>query len=408
MRSILVGEVRTGRRITQIPVADASWSMAHRGPGDITVSIPLDASDFATLERTWMGGLYPGAGVFPGVGTFPEEATPLWSPGDGMRPELLAALDPGRCFLAVLEDETVLEAGPIWAWDYTHGGMLQVKATGMWSLFDHRFVMAAIASGFPSWEVTYTGLSLGTIAKRLVQIALSQVGGDLPIVLPADVAGTHERTYRGHELGTVRERLEQIMGVEGGPDIAFEPRLTEDRLGVEWVMRVGDPLLSQQGDDHVWDARVPHSGVGGLSVQRDAGELAQRAWATGAGMDESLLMARSTDVALLDAGFPLMETSVQRSTVEHQPTLQSWAEATRRAKARPWQTWTADIAADAPGVPRLGSYRPGDWARVWVPSDHALLGALLPEGFHRARVMSVSGGLGEMVRVTWAPGMEAR
>lgn len=422
MRSILVGEVRTGRRITQIPVSGASWSVKHRGTGDISIDIPLDADEFRTFERSYYGGLYPGPGVFPSDFTFPEAATPIWKPSGGLRPEFLSAIEPGRCFLAILEGDYVIEAGPIWGWDYQHGGTLKVTARGMRSLFEHRYVMGNIASAWQQWTVTYSGLSLGTIAKRVVQLTESLSGGDLPIVYQADEAGSSTRTYLGSDLSTVLSRLDDLSGVIGGPDIAFEPRLTSDRMGVEWVMRTGttaDPLLHQVGDDHVWDSRVPRGHVSGLSVSRDATAMAQQAWVTGAGADEALMMARRTAGQigapdLRDYGFPLLETADSRPTVEEQATLDRWAEGNLSGALRPWQTWKMSALATptdsngSPAGPQLGQYRTGDWAKVWVPKSHPLLGLLLPEGFHRTRILNISGGLDEFVNLDLAPAMEAR
>ncbi|MCG7285351.1 hypothetical protein MHY85_05095 [Cellulomonas sp. ACRRI] len=422
MRSILVGEVRTGRRITQIPVSDASWSVKHRATGEISIDIPLDADEFRTFERAYYGGLYPGPGVFPSDFTFPESATPIWKPTGGLRAEFLSAIEPARCFLAVLEGDYVIEAGPIWSWEFPFGGKLTVKARGMRSLFEHRYVMGNLASAWAEWAQTYSNLSLATIAKRLVQLTESVSGGDLPIVLPADEAGVNTRTYLGSDLSTVLSRLDDLSDVIGGPDIAFEPRLTADRMGVEWVMRTGtaaDPLLHQTGDDHVWDSRVPAGGVSGLSVSRDATGVAQQAWVTGGGADEALLMARRTPAQigapdLRNYGFPLLETSDARSTVSEQATLDKWAEGNLSAALRPTQTWKMSALAaptdrqGTPAGPQLGAYRPGDWAKVWVPKTHPLLGLLLPEGFHRARVLNISGGLDEFVKIDLMPTMEVR
>jgi hypothetical protein len=75
----------------------------------------------------------------------------------------------------------------------------------------------------------YTGLWLGTIAKRLVAQAMSWTGGDLPIVLPSDESSTdpeHQRTYLGADFKPIGEALKQLMEVQGGPEINFQPRFT--------------------------------------------------------------------------------------------------------------------------------------------------------------------------------------
>lgn len=424
MRTVIVGDVRTGTRITTIPVADASWSMVHRDAGTITARIPLDAEDFNALERRYVGGLYPGSTVYPSTTTYPEAATPVWRPGQGLRPEFLSAIEPVRCFMGVMEGTRILEAGPIWGWDYDDAnGMLTVIAAGMWSIFDHRIVMGAISSGYAAWEQTWSALSLGTIAKRLVELAETHVGGELPIVLPDDVTAAddedHTRTYNGYSVATVRDRINELMNVEGGPDIAFEPRLTTDGLAVEWVMRVGDPLLTQSGDDFVWDSRAPRGPVAGLSVHRDASAQAERAWATGFGMETSLLMSRAepSNIGapdLRDAGFPLTERVDEHSTVESQSRLNAHARSSLRSSLRPWMTWTMTV--DATVSPTLGSYRPGDWAKVYVETrqstpgvrPHRLLRHFLPTGYHRARIVKIAGGMGTTAIVTLAPQMEAR
>lgn len=410
-RYIIAGEVRTGRRITRIPVAAATWSVSHRGPGDIQVRIPLRAADFAPLERRLVGGVYPGEGVLPGPDTYPVETTPVWRPGDGLRAEFLAALEPVRCFLAVVEDDEVIEAGPIWSWDYDHAsGVLTVTAKGLWTLLDHRVVMGDVATGWAQWAATYSDLSLGTIAKRLVELTTAHTGGSLPIVLPTDVAGIHTRTYHGYDLATVRQRLDDLMGVDGGPDIAFAPRLTADRVGVEWVMRVGDPLLHQAGEDWTWDVSAPQGPVVGLSVERDATTQAQRVYVSGSGMEDSLLLTRRepADVGAPDlrtVGFPLLEGTDSRSTVERMSTLRSWADAHVRASQRPRTEWSLQVRTDQ--HPRVATVRPGDFARVRV-QGHPLLGLLLPSGYHRARVMTVSGDLSTTATVALAPQQEAR
>jgi len=132
-RTILVGEVRTGRRIATIPVSGAAWSVAHRGVGSIDVDIPLNAAEFRKLARNTAG---------------------LWRPSGGLRPEFLTSIEPARTFVAVLEGDSVLGAGPIWAHDYDDTtGSLKVKAaSSIASIFDHRIVMDVITgTAWAAW-----------------------------------------------------------------------------------------------------------------------------------------------------------------------------------------------------------------------------------------------------------------
>lgn len=421
-RSIVVGEVRTGRRITQIPVVDAQWSMVHGGPGDIVAEVPLRASEFARYNRTLVGGVYPGQGIFPSPTTYPSAAKPVWTPADGLRPSLLAALEPVRCFLAVLEGDTVLEAGPIWRWDWDdRNGRLRVTAKGIETLFDHRIVMGQGRTetgplAFARWGVTYVS-SLGTIAKRLLELGMAHAGGDLPIALPADVTGDNERNYRGYDLATVRERLDQIADVDGGPEMTFRPRLSEDRLGIEWDFLTGDPLLDQSpGPDVSWSLTPSQGPVVGVSLTRDASKMTGEVFAADSGMDESRRIARRlpfnagvTD--LRDHGFPLLQSTVERQGGSDDGsismgTLQAYARGELKAHNRPYSEVTLTVADDV--HPRVGTYRPGWWATVWG-SEHPLLSLLWPQaGPHRARIATVSGNLTGPVDVGLMPQMEVR
>lgn len=388
-RTILVGDIRTGRGLTSIPVSNATWDVAHRGMGTISVDIPLNANEFRRIAQS---------------------LDSVWRPSGIIRSEFLDFLKPAKSFMAVLEGDNVIAAGPIWVHDYSWDtGILKVKASGsISSIFDHRYVMAVLSSGYAAWSVTYSAMSLATIAKRLVSLLMTHTGGDLPIVLPADEASTNTRTYNGWELATVQSRLDQLMGVVDGPDIRFDPRLTSDRLGIEWVMNTGtvaQPLLFAPSD-FIWDFRVPKGGVGGLSVHRDAGGVASRSWATGAGMDTALLMSQANDTTLTDAGYPLLENADQKSTVDSQTVLDGWAASDLAASARPMMTVSAVVRADQ--HPLLGEYRVGDFVRLWPPVDHPYLSLLWPAGYARVRIIGFSGNMGPNVALTFAPLLEGR
>lgn len=368
---IVAGELRTGRLLTDLPATDATWTTVLNDAGDISATIGLRAGA-------------RGAGFD------------------------LAHLDPARCYLAAVTDSgDVLEAGPIWKHDFDDStGKLTVGAGGLWSLFDHRKVLPVLAAGQTAQHavLSWSGTSLGTIAKRLVDTAMAHVGGSLPVVLPADVAGVAERVYPGYELGWAGERLRQLAEVEDGPDLAFQPRLTTDQLGIQWVMRHGtpaSPLLTQTGADWRWDRGVVAGPLVNLSVSKDATRMASRTWAVGSGMETELVLGTAQDLTLPAAGFPLLEAETSQTEVTLQATINGHAAALLGTSRRPWQTWKVTTRDD---VPQLGLYRPGDWATVHVPAEHEYLA----EGAYRTRILSVSGGLDRKVQVALAPTMEAR
>ena len=373
MLSIYAGELRTGKIVATVPAASGSWSMALNDAGQVDATVPL--RDRAVRKVR----------------------------------DLLSFLEPTRCFLAVVADDArVLEAGPIWKHSYNDkDGSLKVGASGLLSLFDHRKVVKVLAPGerVQDTDVTYSGLSLGTIAKRLVQLAMSHAGGSLPIVLPPDEVGTAVRSYPGYELGWVGERIGQLVDVEGGPDIALQPRLTTERDHIEWVLRTGttaSPLLTQTGDDWQWDRGVPRGGLTEISVEVDATRTGSRSWTIGSGTETALMLGTAYDPAPAAAGYPLLEVEASHTSVLEQPTLDAHAAALAGISARPWHTWSLGVRADQ--QPRLGEYRPGDWSVVHVPDTHAYLAT----GEYRTRILSVSGDLTQQVSLKLAPTMGAR
>lgn len=393
--SVLVGELRTGRRLVSLPYVDGSWSIAAGSAGDITVRIPLLAADYRRLDAQITGGMWPGADVYPSEETFPRAVVTRWVPGPKPRRDIKAATEPTRTFMAVLADDRVVAAGPIWTQDWDQdNGTLELKALGLASLWDHRLVLNHLvnmqqAGAVAASSLSYSGLSLGTIAKRLVQEAQAHTGGTVPVVFPDDEAGTNDRTYPGYELATVGQRLSELSEVEGGPEMEFQPRLTADRTGVEWVMRVGttaEPQLAQAGLDWMVDTSVPRGNLGGLSVNVDASAVANRAFAKGSGSDEATLISRpGTDPAQWAAGYPLLESASSYSSVIEQATIDAHAAGDVEANNRPWQTWRLKVPVDG----RVGTARPGDWWKVRVGEDHVFLDA----GLYRSRMASMSGDL---------------
>ena len=371
-----VGDLRTGKIAREIDLIDYSWSAPFDDAGSLAGSFPLASGEWPTA-----------------------------------RSDTAAA----KQFLAVAFEDTdgierFLNGGPIWTTKYDDAtAKLTIGAAGLGSYFDHRKVMAVLVAGQNPAEstVTYTGAQLSLIAKRLIELAQSHTGGDLPIVLPSDAelggAGTkHTRTYPGYELGTVGDRVKQLTEVKGGPEIQFVPRRRgDDPRFIEWVMRVGTDsnsmMLTQQGPAWVFDRTVPKSPIASISVDSDGSAMATRAWAAGQGEGEGRPIVYANDPTLTNAGWPLLETEQSSTdTITEDTTLADYTAELLAASARPIETWAMSV--DINGRPNLGQYATGDWMTVRVKSH-----PFLPEGDYSMRALNLSGDTSNFVTVNLSP-----
>lgn len=362
-----IGNLLTGRRIQTLPVLTGSWSEVLNADGDLSCTVSMRNPQVRRL---------------------------------GLRESAI----PGASFLAVFSDDVGLQAGPIWMHDWDDDlQRLTLTASGMWSYFDHRMVLPVLAGRLPTDPTTNTRFaavsvdpddpwpvdtrkSLQGMARALVAQAQSWTSGNVPIVLPAEIAGTNERLYRAADLATVGRRLRELSQVEGGPDIRFSPRFTTDRLGVEWVMEIGSPtqplLFSSQ--EPVFNYGLPRSSVSRLRVQVDGRGLASQAYAAGGRAVDQSLMAVATDATLTAAGFPVLEVAdATRATVSDLSTLQGHANERVMWGRLPVRSISFDH--DPKVRPFVGSFRAGDFVKLRVRDN-----SYLDDGEYRLRVTARS------------------
>lgn len=353
------GTLVDGRIRRRIPVSSSSWSVVLDDAGALQLDATLADPAVADLD-------------------------------------LRNSAEPCRCFLAVAYadeqgEETFLQAGPVWSHSYDAAAKrLTIGAAGVLSYYDHRLVLPVLAANVSPASVTTTATgSLGTIAKRLVQLAHTHTGGALPIVFPADVAGTDSRDYPGNSPALIGQAIRDLANTDGGPEVQFVPRRNPaDGRFLQWVMRIGtptQPLLVQVGADWTWDAAVPKSSVNGISVARDGSSVATRVWQQGSGTDNAVLYGRADSTVLLGAGFPLLEVQGSGTeTVTSQTQLNAQARGLQTKSAKPVETWTVRVRRDA--APNVAAYSLGDWARLNIAGD-----PYLPDGDYRMRVTGKSG-----------------
>lgn len=370
-------DTTTGANVRTLLGSGAGWSVKLNEAGTVTAQVPVGAREVAGLDIRTM-------------------TTTV------------------RQSLGIAYNGNILECGPIWGKKYAPDKeKLDLNAAGLWTIFDRRRTIQAVDLDnipLPAMSVwTITKGSLGAIAREMVWDSITNNpwfgatanAGILNIVLPPDVPGTaHTRTYYGYDLAKMGTRLKELTEVDNGPDIRFRPRFTPgDSTTVEWVMEVGtatDPLLQNSGADVEWDVSVEKSGAVHLAWDEDATDLAMRAWISGAGTGKLKKIQKSTALDLIVAGWPWLEVEESRD-VENPLVLYAHAVSLLNRTKRPWITWDLTVRADQ--TPFLGTYLPGDWAKIRIPEGHPQA----PAGTVRVRIMEISGNTSEKVKLVVAP-----
>lgn len=371
----VVGDLRTGKITADLLPVSGSWEAQLNGPGSVACTVLLDNYvDPATGGKTLdVRGL-----------------TTQWR-------SFLAAIDP--------DTKRVHGAGPVIGRPYdADARTVNVQATGMSAIWFKR-VLAPPLGGKRITDVTTDyppelGLSKGTIASRLVQQAMQEVGGDLPIDLPPDSPGDTERHYPGLDAALLGDRLKQLTEVQGGPDIMYLPYLADD-THIRWRMVVGteeDPFVHQSGVQS-FDYTAPLTGASGLQVDENAGTLASRAFEMGGGQTDEVLAGQHYDPYLVDHGWPLLETVTNRSSVGTLDVLDDYAEERTLLGRKPLETWTLSFRQNE--RPFLASYGVGDFARLNTTGD-----LWVPDGRYFTRIVGIAGDhLDEAVKVTFMEGV---
>jgi len=315
---------------------------------------------------------------------------------------------PVRTGLACLEGDHVLQAGPIWARNYARdeagNPVLDLVGAGIWSWFDKRVVMpqlweaitvaGAIDAEDPDWALVFESESFSNIVKGLAAEVMSWEASDLPIVLPDDTAGSHDKTYYGYDLGWAGQRFREITELEGGPEIRFRPRFTSSRQGLEWLLEVGtdaDPELHSVNELR-WNAGAEDSPIRNLSIDEDATGIASLGWGLGGRQSDETILVKTEDAFLTDRGFPLVEmVDNDHSTVTLPATLDAYlAEGLLRAR-RGSELWSLQIRKDRPPV---GSYAVGDHVSLKVKGD-----PYIPDGRYSLKIVHLSGDDSDFVTV---------
>lgn len=384
---VIVGDLLTGRRIVDIPWSDVKWSRLRNAPGSVSCTVPMRDPDVRALN-------------------------------------LRNAATAGKTFLAVVEErdggDWVAEAGQLLQPAYNRdAGSLELKANGIWSyLTGFRTVLPATARTIPVEQflvpdpadpsktipnpalgTALSGWERGTIIKKLLEQALTWPGGGIPVVLPADRAGTRQKNYDGTDFKSLGAAITDLMQTDGGPDVQFSPRYQADRRGIEWLLRTGteaEPNLRSQ-TIHRWDLTVTDGSIRGITVDYDASVLGDVAWSTGGGNDDAAMVERAADGYLTSLGYPLMEiVDTSRTTVSLRSTLAQYARENLARGRGVNELWKFKVRKDQ--RPFLGEYDVGDRCAVIIRDDPFLPDSP-PTGWVR-EIAALDGDGGDWVTIT--------
>lgn len=192
---------------------------------------------------------------------------------------------------------------------------------------------------------SYVNTDQGVIIPDLWRHLQADPRGDIGMVAEDQATGTlRDRSYYGHEQAFYGELIESLGDVDGGPEHTIDTYLDETGARVK-RLRVGNPL----------GAAVPtmvfqRAARGGGSVLEwgdtadatDAGTSFQvRGDAAASNIGEEqvpLLSAVHESTELLDAGWPLLDVTEDRSGVTDLSTLDGYAKALRESRSGQVQT----------------------------------------------------------------------
>lgn len=382
MVQFIIGDLLSGDRIQTLPVLAGSWSESINDAGEVSATVSLRSRVVQRLK------LAQSAAV-------------------------------GKAFLAAVDGDTILQAGPIWDHAYdAEAQKLTLRGSGLLSYFDHRVLLPVLAGRLPSdpttdtrfmpvqtdpdgrpWP-TDTRLSLQGIMVSLFTQAMSWPGGNVPLVLPAIIPGDAERDYAGTDLASVWERARDLTQVVNGPEVRVTGQWTSDRLGIQWAAQIGTPtqplIFSPQRVIFYWG--VAKSSLSGRSVQVNGKKLASQGFASGGRSQDQALVSVSTNPALTAAGYPLLEVvDSSHSTVGQLSTLKEYSdEAVARGQT---PVVTMSFSHDVSVQPYLGAFRAGDFAEVRVVDD-----PYLEARAYGMRILGRSGdATGKRVAIEFAP-----
>lgn len=312
-------------------------------------------------------------------------------------------LSPWWSGVLIMWNEEPVFAGPIVSRPAETFGDVSVDCRGIRSILAKRFIIIEHSNwgNLAKSVIQFRGLSLGTIAKRVVEVSQQKPGGLLPISYPVpdqdvDDDADHQRTYRGFNISNIDcdSVLTKLSNVTDGPDIMFKPRLVNaSQLTLDlWTGTEDEPRI-YQNNIPVWDTTSVKSSVTDMQITATGAYQTHRVFAIGAGQDEGTLIKMAQNLTPSTKNFPLLETYIASGQTENPAVALGHAKSTLNQNTDMLQEITMTTRVD--GVYPFGSYWSGDKVQIvtkdWISLD---------DGIHNARLLNMSGSLSSDIRLS--------
>lgn len=288
-------------------------------------------------------------------------------------------------------DKKAVYAGHVWVRDYDRDAATMVVTLGdVWSMLAGRLALDRGAANIATSKLAWSGLSLATIAKKIVQSGMTLPSNDwqLPIVYDPDVAGGASKTYYGYEFPRVTDVLDELMKADGGPDIDFVPQWTDEAVPrLQWVMRAGN-LTAGTWE---WNITAPKSDATGVRWKEDASKVATSVIGRGEGSEIKVMHSRRQVDSL---GYAVER--VEATQLKTQPEVDAFAQSMVNTYQTPTQQFGMSILAS--GRVPVTDLQLGGRVRLLSSGD-----PVIPDGTHVNRLVQFSGSLAEKVSLGFQP-----
>ncbi len=378
MGRVVIGDLVTGGNVADVPFSEYKWEVGRNRSGSTSFTVPLRDRDV-------------------------------------VQSRLKALATPGMSFLGIIEgDNRVIEAGPLDAPEYSKdNSRISYDGVGLRSIWDEVPIMppkcatanvddffiadpendkAWIAN--PTYSTVLSGMDHGSIGFSLVRQQLSWPGGQLPIDIPNNRAGTRQQSYSLDDFKMLNEALDDLSAQEAGPDFAFLPYLTDDKM--RWQMLAGteaEPVLRGTGF-HTFDMTTPDSPIRALKQNYTRSVMGSYAWELTRGENGSKpMISRAYDPYLLDRNYPLQHrVGSSHGTVTDRGTLDRYAQQAVREGRTLAQSYSFQVEKSE--WLRL-NVSLGDRCKLIIYGD-----PILPDGEHPREVAAMTGDHGRWVTIT--------